>query len=315
MKRNHVLCFALLAATMSLGFTSCSVEDDPEIVLDNTIKPTIIDDVLQKTATVTLPAVATTPAVVEIAAGAPVSKIVIGSDGKAIVFATNAPAARAIVDGSNVFTGTYTITAEGFVIACPELGLDIIVPADLLSDIHIGDDAYAIVSSLQVPASASATELSICRTWTNPIYTAGVFFDKLPVYGVKAEDKAGVASIKDLAKNVLNRILAEDSNLRNEGFELLSSDIETLTFTHDRVYVRFENGRVEESTWSWTDQTKGQLSTVIDGKNVALDVRFETGSPNKAYFVVDANCEGVGGLGVHTISGRLVCTMTDAVAK
>lgn len=311
MKKIYFLSAALFAATFSLGLTSCSVEDDEEIVLDSTVKSTVVDDVMSKSTDNVIPAAKQAPIEIKLASGAPISKIIIGSNAKAILYKSNAQAARAIVDGSNVYTGTYTITADGFVIACPELGADILVPADLVSDIHIGDDAYAIASATEVPTSATATDLSICRTWSNPTYAAGVYFDKLPVYGVKAEDKAGVKSIKDLANAVVNRILAEDSSLRNEGFDILSSDIESLTFTADKVYLRFENGRVEESTWAWNDKSKGQLKTVVDGKDVTLDARFESGTPNKAYFIIDANCEGVGGLGVHTLSGRLICTMTD----
>lgn len=311
MTKNRFFYAALFAATLSFGLTSCNTKDDDEIVLDNTIKSTIAEEVLQKSTDVNIPPVEQTPAVVEMEAGAPVSKVVMCSNNKFIAY-TATKSGRAIVDGSNVFTGTYDISLAGFVINSPELGLQITIPLDLIGSVKIGDDAYAIASSLKVPDSATPTELSICRTWSNPTYTAGVYFDKLPVYGTKVEDKAGLSSIKDLSKTVLNRIIAKDSNLRDEGFELLSSDIESLTFTSSKVYLRYENARVEESTWEWIDQSKGQLKTVIDGKDVTLEARFEKGNPNKAYFVIDANCTGVGGLGVHTLSGRLVCTMTES---
>lgn len=312
MKKNCFFYAALFAAALSFGLTSCGVEDDPGIVLDDTIKPTVIDDIQKLPTNVTLPAAKQEPAVVEMSEESPVSKILLGSDSKALVF-TKSVAARAIVDGTNVYTGTYTITSEGYVVECPELGASIIVPFDLVGDIQIGEDAYAIEESLKVPDSATPAELSICRTWGNPSYTAGVFFDKLPVYGTKDEEKASVQSIQVLAKKVLDRIVAQDSSLRDEGFKLLSSEIESLTFTSQKVFVRFTDKRVEESVWSWTDQSKGQLKTVIDGKDVALEARFE--APNKAYFIVTANCEGVGGLGVHTLSGKLICTMTDSSTK
>lgn len=311
MKKIYFLSAALFAAILSLGLTSCSVDDDEEIVLDNTIQTTIADEVLTKAADVTLQTVEQTPAVVELAADAPVSKIVIGTDGKAILY-MNQQAPRAIVDGANVYTAEYEVTNEGIKIVCSELGVNILVPADLVGEITFDNNSYAIIGALQVPATASPAEHNICRTWSHPVYTAGVFFDKLPVYGASAADKAGVNSIRELASKVLDRIVAQDSDLHDEGFKLLSSDIESLTFTNEKVYLRFTNGNVEESTWTWTNQSKGQLKTVIDGKDVALEARFEGGTPNKAYFVIDANCEGVGGLGVHTLTGRLVCTMNDA---
>lgn len=310
MKKVFYLSAVLFAAPLTFGLTSCSVEDDSEIVLDDEIKPTIADEVLTKATDVKLQTVEQTPAVVELAENAPVSKIVIGSDGNALLY-MNAQAPRAIIDGTNVYTASYNVTAEGIVIVCEELGVNILVPADLANEVTIDNASYAILGALQVPANATAAELNICRTWKNPVYTAGVFFDKLPIYGVSAADKASVRSIQELASKVLDRIVAQDSDLRNEGFKLLSSDIESLTFTSEKVYLRFTNGKVEESTWTWTDKNKGQLKTVVDGKDVVLEARFEEGTPNKAYFVIDANCEGVGGLGVHTLSGRLVCTMTD----
>lgn len=312
MKKNLFFYAALIASALSFGLVSCSVEDDPEIELDKTIKPTVIDDILAKPSAVTLPSTDQAPIEVELSTESPVSKIVIGSDNKALLYKANVQA-RAIVGSTNVFTGEYTIEGDCFVIVCEELGLNIKVPMDFLDDVTINDVSYKIEETLQIPTSATTADENICRTWTRPVYTAGVFFDKLPVYGVSDADKEEVADIKVLAKRIFDRIVAENSDLRDEGFDLLSSNIESLTFTANKVYLRFEDGRVEESTWEWTDLSKNLLKTVVDGKEVALEARFE--APDKAYFIVTANCEGVGGLGVHTLSGALICKMVESAAK
>lgn len=309
MKATRFFGAALFAVALCAGMVSCDNEDDPGIVLDPTIQPTVVDDVLaQPTVDIDADATRPVPTVVELEASAPVTKLVIGPR-EVIAYLAESTPARGTTEASNVFHGTYTIGLSGFTFTVPGIG-EITVPMDMIGSVLIGGLPYSIDAALAtVPGTPG--EVSLCRTWTNPTYRAGIYFDKLPIYGVSDTEKNGSRSIAELARTVLSRIIAEDSKFVNEGFKLLSSDIESLTFTSNKVYLVFENGRVEESSWKWVDQAKGKLSTVIDGKDVVIETRFEKGTPNKGHFVIDANCEGIGGLGAHTISGRLVCSMND----
>lgn len=312
MKTLRFFGAALMAVTLSFGMTSCGSDDDDNgIVLDPTIKATIADVVekypaveLGKLVSV-LPDGAFTVSIKD--AKAAITKIVV-DDTKAIVYKSET---KAVVDGENVFVCQYKLEGDKIVISCPELEANITVSMDDAADILINDDPFK-AELAKAPAAATPNEVSICRTWKNPGYTAGVWFDKLPIYGVQAAEQKEVKEIKVLAKSVMDKLIAKDSKLYDDGFKILSSDIESVTFlTNNVVYVVYTNGKVEESTWKWTNQANGELSTVIDGKDVALTARFQKGTPNKAYFVITANMEGVGGLGVHTLTGRLVCNLND----
>lgn len=313
MKVTRFFGAALCAVFLSLGMASCSNDDDKGIVLDDSVSPTVIDDILGKATGVGLGAIKCAPRVVELSPAAPISKIVIGSEGEALLFM---PESKAVVSGSNFYMATYEITSSDIVIVSEELGLITIPLTDVVgAAATIDSETYKITKYMEIPKDATPTAVSIYRSWYAPTYTAGVFFDKLPIYGVTSADKVGKSKIETLKNEVLRRIIAKDSNLKDQGFKILTHDIACLTVTAENFYVVYDNGDVESSTWKWLDQAKGKLQTVIDGKEVVIDVRFEKGNPNKAYFVIDANCEGIGGLGVHTISGRIICTMSDSVVK
>ena len=134
----------------------------------------------------------------------------------------------------------------------------------------------------------------------------------LPVLEETLSDFDNIKVINEDIMNVdLNKLIS-DQGLKNEGFNLLRNNLTGVNFVNNgTVYFTYADGKIEESTWKWIDKTNGKLNTTLDGVNVNVVLRFKKGQPNTAYFVIDANLAGIGGLGVHTLSGQLICTMTD----
>lgn len=305
MKVLRMFGAAMMAVVLSSGMVSCG-DDDEVIVLDPEIKKTIVDEVLTLSKDVALEDAKfiTTPKEVSIPKG-PLKKIVFCEE-EAILYV--ADATRAIVDGKNVFVCEYTMDGTNLIIENDELGT-ITVSMTGIMEVMIDKDSYPC-EVVTLPAAATPTAVGLCRTWKNPTYQAAIFFDQLPIYGVN-EHKT-YTEVKPLIEDVLDKILAQDSNLRDRSFQLLSSDIESVNFmTNGKVYLKFADGKVEESDWEWISEADGKIKTVVDGKDVVIDVRFEAGEPNKAHFVIDANCAGIDGLGVHSLSGRIIANTID----
>ncbi|MCQ2220172.1 MAG: hypothetical protein MJZ12_02195 [Prevotella sp.] len=302
MKKRNVFYAAFVAFALALGFSSCSSSEDDPIVLPDEIKPTITDEILAMPLEVLdQPKDNDEEAVISVT-DAPIEKIVLAKGKKAMIYKKTT---RAIND--NVILCSYKVVGSDIVIEA--LGYTIKIGTGAVASVMIGNDEYpAKKQAIDAPAG---NEVSLCRAWGNAKYRAAVKFDQLPVYGAKADEQVEVASIIDLNKKILNKLIS-DQGLKNEGFNLLRNNLTGVNFVNNgTVYFTYADGKIEESTWKWIDKTKGKLNTTLDGVNVNVELRFKKGQPNTAYFVIDANLAHIGGLGVHTLSGQLICTMTD----
>lgn len=310
MKTINLLGTAILAATLSMSAISCTNDENDPIVLDDTIMPTVVDDVLAKSSeSLDKAEKAVAPAVITPESTSSIKKIVIGDGMKAYIYPIGTKAIN-----SDVIVCEYTI----------EDGNIVIKGGDTFGDITITSVENAVEIAFQgmnykgekkeTTAPKSTNEINICRAWSNAKYSAGIYVDKLPVYGAKEDEKKETDNIVDL-KNAIMKKLETKEGFINDGFKFLNNNITGVNFlTNGTVLISYDNGTVEESDWKWVDEANGKLTTTIDGKEVDVDVRCETaknGKSNTVYFVIDANLEGVGNLGVHKLSGRLICKMTD----
>ncbi|MBQ0049739.1 MAG: hypothetical protein KBT12_05855 [Bacteroidales bacterium] len=311
MKTFRFLGATFVAALLSFGFTSCNKDDAPiSGVVD---LPTYIDEVLSKSTTVELGKPGIEPIAVEVKEHPLIKSILLDSHEKATLMLHET---KAFIAQENIIEATYNVDAATSIITinCDEFGT-ITLDMNSMAELVVDDEVYDI-DATKVPADANTNEVSICRTWRNPTYTAGVFFDHVAIYGVSAEDKQGMDKIRTLADNVLDRLKSQNSNSFNpDEVKLLNSDIKSITFTAKKVFLHYTNGKVESSEWQWINKDKGELKTVIDGKDVFLNARFEKGTPNKAYFLIDGNFHVTGNLGSHSITGMLICVMNDAAPQ
>lgn len=311
MKTFRTLGTMLLAATLSLGAISCEDAENAPIVLDPTIKPTVVDEVLAKMSDkLDAHHGEVTPFIAFPDKGAPIRKIVIAEGGKAFLYSAPSEAiTRSII--SDVITCEYKIVDGNIVInAGKEYGDITITSIGNAVKIAIESVIYAAEKE-ETPAPTTESAVNICRAWSKAKYSAGIYFDKLPIYGAIDKEKVEVDDIRILKKSIMDKLVT-DTKLKDEGFKFLENNIVGINFlTNGKVYVTYSNDTVEESEWNWIDEAKGKLHTTIDGKEVDIDVRCEAGTPNTAYFIIDANLNGVGGIGKHTLSGRFVCKMTD----
>lgn len=308
MKTIKFLGAALMAATLAFVNVSCSSnDDDDEIVLDNTIKLTTVDDAMAiASEALEAPEKTTTPSIITPDAGCSIDKIVVGDGGKAFLYAKVTKAIN-----SDVIVCTYRVEDGKIIINGGSLFGDVVVTTvDNALSIAINGVLFGgTKQDTALPGSVNA--VNICRAWSNATYTAGIYVDKLPIYGATASEKQEVSSIVSL-KNAIMTKLKKENNMTDEGFKFLEHNIVGINFLNNgKVYITYDNSTVEESSWRWIDESKGKLSTTIDGYDVNVDVRCTKGKPNTAYFIIDANMQGVGNLGVHTLSGRLVCKMKD----
>ena len=310
MKKINLLGTAILAATLSLSAISCSDSENDPIVLDSSIMPTVVDDVLAMSSeSLGKTEKAVDPAVITPESASSIKKIVIGDGMKAYIYPLGTKAIN-----SDVIVCEYKI----------EDGNIVINGGDTFGDITITSVENAVQIALkgmnykgekkETTAPKSTNEVNICRAWSNAKYSAGIYVDKLPVYGAKGNEKKETDNIVDL-KNAIMEKLKTENNMVDDGFKFLQNNITGVNFlTNGKVLISYSNGTVEESDWKWVDEANGKLTTTIDGKEVDVDVRCEAaknGKSNTIYFVIDANLEGVGNLGVHKLSGRLICKMTD----
>lgn len=302
MKKRNIFYAAFVAFAFILGFSSCSNSEDDPIVLPDDILPTVTDAILAMPLDVLdQPKDNDEEAVISVT-DAPIEKIVLAKGKKAMIYKKTT---RAIND--NVILCSYKVVGSDIVIEA--LGYTIKIGTGAIASIAIDEILYS--AKKQAIDAPAGNEVSLCRAWGNAKYRAAVKFDQLPVYGAKADEQVEVASIIDLNKKILNKLIS-DQGLKNEGFNLLRNNLTGVNFVNNgTVYFTYADGKIEESTWKWIDKTNGKLNTTLDGVNVNVVLRFKKGQPNTAYFVIDANLAGIGGLGVHTLSGQLICTMTD----
>lgn len=303
MKKRNVFYAAFVAVALALGFSSCSSSEDDPIVLPDEIKPTITDEILAMPLEVLGQPVENDEEAVYSITDAPIGKIVLAKGKKAMVYKNTT--VRAIND--NIIICNYKVVGTDIVIEAA--GYTIKIGTGAVASVVIDEMVYS--AKKQAIDAPAGNEVSLCRAWGNAKYRAAVKFDQLPVYGAKADEQVEVASIIDLNKKILNKLIS-DQGLKNEGFNLLRNNLTGVNFVNNgTVYFTYADGKIEESTWKWIDKTNGKLNTTLDGVNVNVVLRFKKGQPNTAYFVIDANLAGIGGLGVHTLSGQLICTMTD----
>lgn len=313
-KTFRMIGAAMFAAVLCFGFASCgSDSDDDPIVLPDDIKPTVIDEALalpnEKLPDVMKEGV---QRIIETtSATARLEKVVLVKGMEAIVY----PKALTKAINDNAIVCTYTIEGGYIVIDTKSTLGEIKIPVEGAVEI-VTSTGTEPAKEITLPAPSTDNAKSLCRPWGNTKFKAGVFFDKVPVWGANDSEKKDYNSIIDLKNAVVNKLI-KDSNLRDEGFKLLTNNLIAANFmSNNVVYFTYHNVQkntisVEESKWSWVDEAKGKLKTTLDNVEVNVDVRFQKGTPNKAVFIIDANLAGVGGLGVHTLSGRLVCTMTE----
>lgn len=308
MKTLRTFLTAILAVTLSFNLASCSDSDDDPIVLDPTVKETIAEQIMAMSSE-SLPAVTKVGSDIIITAtspDSPIEKIVITKEGKAIVY----PAVTRSSVATNTIECTYTLDGDDMIInAGGTLGTIKVSVSSVATSIIINSASYN-ATSLEVPAGATATEVSLCRNWSNTKYRAAVWFDKLPVYGANDNEMTEVTDIRTLKNNILDKVTTEDIN--KENFNILKNDLVSAYFLNNKtVYFTYSNGNVEESSWKWLNESEGKFETYIDGGKVIVDVRFKKGTPNTAYFVIEGTVNCTGNLGKHVVSGKLICTMTD----
>lgn len=306
MKRKTNVWVALMAMLACFAFVSCNNNEDDPIELDPTIKKTVADEVMELSPVeLSKKSKTDTPIVIHFKnSDCPLEKIVI-LDTESLLYPKQT---RAI--SSDVITCPYTIDGDVITIKSGSAYGDIVVKLGDVIEVTINDITYT-ADQESLPEPDSASEVGLCRCWTNAKYSAGIYFDKLPIYGANEAEKAEKSDVRNLKDAIMNKLMAE-KGLKDEGFAFLNDNITGVNFlTNGIVYITYSSGRVEESAWKWIDEAKAKLNTTIDGVKVDVDVRFKSGTPNTAYFVIDANLQGVGGLGVHTLSGKLVCKMTD----
>lgn len=307
MKTIKILGMTLIAAILGFTTVSCSDSDNAPIVLDDSIPPTTVDDALAIVSEV----IAATDSKGVLSSISPASDCAIGKIvagyGKAFIFKSGAT--RAI--NSDVIVCEYKVENGKLIInGGAEFGEIVVTTVD--NAVSIAFQGMMLPGTKEDLAPAkSDSEISICRAWSNATYTAGIYVDKLPIYGAKPEEKVERSSIIELKDAIMNK-LQKDNKMTDDGFKFLAHNIVGLEIlTNGKLYISYDNGNVEESDWRWISEKDGKFTTTIDGKSVNVDVRYKAGDPNTAYFVIDANLEGVGNLGVHELSGRLVCRMTD----
>lgn len=305
----------MFATVLGVGFASCNDDDDAPIVLPSEIKPTVIEEALATSSEV-LGDVDKDGVEKIISVGASsydVSEIILTKDKKALIKPKSESAAKAMTSRaiiSNSIICDYTIDGSNIIINAGGSIGKITIPLANAAQIMIQSTLVNVTYVTLLPP-ATNNEKSLCRPWSNPSYTAGIFVDKIPVWGAQVSEKTGCRSIMEL-KNLIVEKLVVDGKIKDEGFKLLSSDLVSVNFmTSGVVYFCFSNGTMEKSTWSWTNEAKGELKTTIDNREVNVAVRFKKGTPNTAIFVIDANTNGITGTGVHKLSGRLVVTMTE----
>lgn len=308
MKTLRTFLTAILAVTLSFNLASCSDSDDDPIVLDPTVKETIAEQIMAMSSE-SLPAVTKVGSDIIITAtspDSPIEKIVITKEGKAIVY----PAVTRSSVATNTIECTYTLDGDDMIInAGGTLGTIRVSVSSVATSIFINSTSYN-ATSLEVPAQATATEVSLCRNWSNTKYRAAVWFDKLPVYGANDNEMTEVTDIRTLKNNILDKVTTEDIN--KENFNILKNNLVSAYFLNNKtVYFTYSNGNVEESSWKWLNESEGKFETYIDGGKVIVDVRFKKGTPNTAYFVIEGTVNCTGNLGKHVVSGKLICTMTD----
>jgi len=309
MKTLRFICAATLAAIMSFSITSCGTKDDDEgIVLDPTIKKTVVDEVIEMPITNinederTVELAKITP----IKEDCPIDKFVLLYDNNAFLF----PKSGTRAFNSGVISCTYTVQGKNIIIETGKSYGKVTIKLDAITQVYMNGETYE-ASKEDIPALTSVSEKNLCRTWKNAKYSAGIYFDKLPVYGAIESEKGEVDDVRIL-KNAIMQKLIKEEKLKDEGFKFLNNSIKAVNFLADGyLYITYADDTVEESKWTWKDQSAAKLNTYIDGVNVDVDVRYKTGTPNEVYFVIDANLKGVGGLGQHTLSGRLICHMTE----
>lgn len=310
-KTFRMIGAAMFAAMLTFGFTSCDDSDDAPINLPDDIKPTVIDEALAIVSD-KLPGIdkAGIERFIE-SKGGMLDKILVYKSGTAIVI----PAATKAINEEAIVCN-YEIKDDFIVITAPapigEIKISTTVAVDAAVSIILNGGTEA-ATEIAIPAASTDNAKSLCRPWSKAKYKAGVLFDKVPVWGAQEKEKVDYNSIIDL-QNAVAKKLTTDSDLKDNGISILSKNLIGASFaSNNKVFFTFEDVRgkksIEESTWKWIDEAKGTLETTLDGEKVKIDVRFQKGTPNKAIFVIDAKVKGIGGLGVHTLSGRLVCTM------
>lgn len=319
MKKRNIFYAAFAALAFVLGFSSCSNSDDDPIVLDPTVKTTITDLLLaEKSDVLDKPLADFAVREWTVTDDAPIAKVIISKSEKAIVYLAKegvAPAkgTRAAAINEDVIVCDYTV--EGSNIVVNVAGHTIKVSLIDYANIIVDEVAHATTSEL-LPAPTDNNEIALCREWKNAKYTASVYFDKLPIYGAKAEEQVELADVRTLTKNVKDKLIKNGSNgLKDEGFDMLRNNLVGVNFLNNgTVYFSYQDGKVEESSWQWVDKAAGKLKTTLDGVAVNVVLRFKKGDEGKvntAFFIIDANLKGIGGLGVHDLNGQLICKMTD----
>lgn len=318
MEKRNFFYAAFVALAFVLGFSSCSNSEDDPIVIDPTVKTTITDLLLKETSEdIGKPDPDFAVREWTVTDDAPVEKVIISKSEKAIVYlskkAAGAKGTRAAAINENVIVCDYTMEGSNIIIQAG--GHTIKVSIIDYASIIIDEIAHATNSDL-LPAPTDVNEIALCREWKNAEYTASVYFDKLPIYGAKAEEQTFIKDVRELTKKVKDKLIKDGSNgLKDEGFDMLRNNLVGVNFLNNgTVYFSYQDGKVEESSWKWIDKSKGKLNTTLDGVNVNVDLRFKKGGEgkvNNAFFIIDANLRGVGGLGVHDLNGQLICRMTD----
>lgn len=308
MKKRNFFFAAFMAVTLAFGFTSCSSSDDDPIIIDPTIKETIKDEILKLPIDV-LDAPQADGAVEKYTIeSAPIESVILTKSDKAIVKIN--PLTKAFND--NVIVCNYTVEGTNIVIKAGKYTIKVNMLD--VANIIIDDQPYSCTTE-ELPEPTEANEISLCREWKEAKYTASLYFDKLPVWGAKTEEKKELSDIRELNNKVITKLI-KDSNLRDEGFKMISNNLTGVNFvSNGTVYFTYQDGKIEESTWKWKDKKNAKLTTTLDGKEVTIDIRFKKGASadkvNTVYFIIDTKIEGVGGLGVHELTGQLICKMTD----
>lgn len=318
MKKRNIFYAAFAALAFVLGFSSCSNSDDDPIVLDPTVKTTITDLLLaEKSDVLDKPLADFDVREWIVTDDAPIAKVIISKSKKAVVYLSkkkdaSAKGTRAAAINEDVIVCDYTVDASGNIVV-NVAGHTIKVSIEDYANIIVDEVVHATTSEL-LPAPTDNNEIALCREWKNAKYTASVYFDKLPIYGAKAEEQVELADVRTLTKNVKDKLIKSGSNgLKDEGFDMLSNNLVGVNFLNNgTVYFSYQDGKVEESSWQWVDKAAGKLKTTLDGVAVNVVLRFKKGDKgNTAYFIIDANLKGIGGLGVHDLNGQLICKMTD----
>lgn len=308
MKKTFLFA-AFMAVALAFGFTSCSSSDDDPIDLPKDILPTITDNLLAMVSENLSAEESGVPSKVITLSDvkAPIEKLILSKSMKAILYKN--PLTKAIND--NVIVCNYEIEGTNIIIKVD--GYTIKVSMTDMNNIIIDEQVFAVTTNT-LPEPTAVNDINLCREWKDAKYTAAIKFDNLPVWGAKTEEQTEFADVRELNRKVINKII-KDSSLKDEGFNMLRNNLVGVNFVNNgTVFFSYQDGKVEESTWKWVDASKGKLNTTLDGKNVNVDLRFkkgEAGKPNTAYFIIDANLAGVGGLGVHHLTGQLICKMTD----